>query len=144
VVGIGLGFLIYLRGYSVVGPLMKIAPLRWINIWLYRRMYFDELYFAIFVSVIMGLSKLSAAFDRYVVDGMVNLAGYGTKQLAMLMGLNDRVVVDGSVNGVAALAQDLGAAVRAPQTGRIRLYVTVLMGAVAIGLTAAIIVVLSR
>ena len=67
-IGIGAGFLIYMNGYSVVAPLMSIAPLRWINIWLYRRMYFDELYFAIFVSVTMGLSKLSAAFDRYVVD----------------------------------------------------------------------------
>ena len=57
--------------------------------------------------------------------------------------MNDKYVVDGAVNGVATLTQDLGAAVRAPQTGRIRMYVTVLMVAVALGLAGAIIVVLS-
>jgi hypothetical protein len=53
-------------------------------------------------------------------------------------------VVDGAVNGIAAIAQDAGAAVRAPQTGRIRMYVTILMIAVTLGLAGAIIVVLSR
>jgi hypothetical protein len=48
------------------------------------------------------------------------------------------------VNGLANLAQDVGAAVRAPQTGRIRMYVTVLMIAVTLGLAGAIIIVLSR
>jgi hypothetical protein len=47
------------------------------------------------------------------------------------------------VNGAGRLTHDLGAAVRAPQTGRIRMYVTVLMVAVALGLAGAIIVALS-
>ena len=50
----------------------------------------------------------------------------------------------GAVNGAADLAQGLGAAVRAPQTGRIRMYVTVLMLAVTLGLAGAIIVMLSH
>jgi hypothetical protein len=45
---------------------------------------------------------------------------------------------------VAALSQELGAVVRAPRTGRIRVYVTILMAAVSLGLAGAIIVVLSR
>ena len=52
-------------------------------------------------------------------------------------------VENGAVNGVADLTQELGAAVRAPQSGRIRLYVTVLMGVVALGLVAAILIALS-
>jgi hypothetical protein len=44
---------------------------------------------------------------------------------------------------LAAVTQDLGAAVRAPQTGRIRMYVTILMAAVAIGLAVVVIVALS-
>ena len=59
-------------------------------------------------------------------------------------GLTAPYVVDGAVNGMAVLSQDLGAAVRAPQTGRIRMYVTVLMIAVTLGLAGAIIIVLSR
>ena len=66
------------------------------------------------------------------------------KQTAFGAGATDKYVVDGAVNGMATLSQELGAAVRAPQTGRIRMYVTVLMVAVTLGLAGAIIVVLSR
>ena len=44
----------------------------------------------------------------------------------------------------ADLAQDLGTLVRTPQTGRVRMYVTVLMVAVALGLAATVILVLSK
>jgi NADH:ubiquinone oxidoreductase subunit 5 (subunit L)/multisubunit Na+/H+ antiporter MnhA subunit len=142
--GIGLGFLLYADGYSVARKLHAIKPLGWIHEWLYRRMYFDELYFSVFVAVVMGLSKFAGFFDKYVVDGLVNLVGWTTKGISSLAGLNDRVVIDGAVNGAASLAQGVGAAVRAPQTGRVRMYVTVLMIAVALGFAGAIIVILSR
>jgi NADH-quinone oxidoreductase subunit L len=143
-IGMGAGFLLYMNGYAVANVLMKIPPLRWIHTWLYRRMYFDELYWYVFVNLTMALSWLSAAFDRYVVDGIVNFAGWATKKTSDAVGLHDQFVVDGAVNGIASVAQDLGAAVRAPQTGRIRMYVTILMIAVTLGLAGAIVVVLSR
>ena len=141
-VGIGIGVLIYARGYAVADGLFSITPLRWIHTWLYRRMYFDELYFAVFVGLTMALSKLSGWFDRIVVDGAVNLAAFVVERLSALAGLNDKYVVDGAVNGAADVAQSLGTIVRAPQTGRIRMYVTILMLAVAIGLAASIFAVL--
>jgi proton-translocating NADH-quinone oxidoreductase chain L len=143
-IGIGLGVIVYWNGYWIAGPLMKIPPLNWIRIWLYRRMYFDELYFSVFVAITIGFSRMAAAFDKLVVDGIVNLAGWSVKQLSFAVGLNDKYIVDGAVNGAADLAQGLGAAVRAPQTGRIRMYVTVLMIAVTLGLAGAIIVMLSH
>jgi NADH-quinone oxidoreductase subunit L len=143
IIGIGAGFLIYRNGYSIANKLMAIPPLRWIHWWLYRRMLFDELYFAVFVDFTRYFSMFCAAFDKYIVDGLVNLAGWATKQVSFLAGANDKYVVDGAVDGVATLSQQLGAAVRAPQTGRIRMYVTVLMAAVTLGLAGAILVVLS-
>jgi NADH-quinone oxidoreductase subunit L len=142
IVGIGLGVLVYLRGYTVANRLMKIAPLRWIHTWLYRRMYFDELYMGVFVLFTIGLARLSRAIDTYVIDGLVHLGAWITRRLAALAGRHDEVVVDGVVSGVAELAQGLGAAARMPQTGRIRLYVTVLLGFVALGVTAAIVIAL--
>ena len=144
VIGIGLGFLIYRNGYAVATKLHAVRPLGWIHTWLYRRMYFDELYFAVFVSIVMGLSRLAGFFDKYVVDGIVNLAGWLVRSGSNLAGLNDKYVVDGAVNGAATLAQDLGSIVRAPQTGRVRMYVTVLMVAVCLGAAGTIIVVLSH
>jgi NADH-quinone oxidoreductase subunit L len=143
VVGIGLGVAIYSGGYKFANMLVCIPPLGWIHTWLYRRMYFDELYFSVFVAITMGLSRFSAWFDRTIVDGVVNLVGWTVRQTSVLVGLNDKYVIDGAVNGAGRLTQDLGAAVRAPQTGRIRMYVTVLMIAVAVGLAAAILVALS-
>src|SRR5439155_17928275 len=144
IVGIGAGFLLYMNGYAIVAPLTAVPPLSWLRIWLYRRMYFDELYDVLFVRIVVrGSSALAGWFDKYIVDGLVNGAGWTVRQMSVLVGLNDKNVVDGAVNGVADLTQDLGAAVRAPQSGRIRLYVTVLMGFVALGLAAAIIIALS-
>jgi hypothetical protein len=97
----------------------------------------------VFVAITMGLSRFSAWFDRVVVDGIVNFAGWAVKQISVAAGLHDKYVVDGAVNGVGKLTYDLGAAVRTPQSGRVRVYVTLLILAVAIGLAGAIIVALS-
>jgi NADH-quinone oxidoreductase subunit L len=71
VVGIGLGVLVYWNGFKVANAVLRFPLLRWVNIWLYRRMYFDELYMGIFVAITMGISKLAGIFDKYVVDGLV-------------------------------------------------------------------------
>jgi NADH-quinone oxidoreductase subunit L len=143
IVGIGAGFLVYMNGYRVAALLTARGPLALVRIWLYRRMYFDELYFALLVNTVLLISWISATFDKYVVDGLVNGAAWAVRGASRVIGLNDTYVVDGAVNGIASVTQDLGAAVRAPQTGRIRAYVTILMAAVAIGLAVAIIVTLS-
>jgi NADH-quinone oxidoreductase subunit L len=143
VLGIGAAWGIYVGGYRIANSVVRIWPMGWIHKWLYHRMYFDELYYWFFVQVVMTASEISAAFDRYVVDGVVNGVAWLTRQASIGAGMNDQYVVDGAVNGVADLAQEIGAAVRTPQSGRIRLYVTVLMIAVALGLAGAIIVVLS-
>ena len=143
VVGIGLGFGIYMNGYAIADVAMRFLPVRMVHTWLYRRMCFDELYFSVFVAITIGLSRFSAWFDRTIVDGIVNLAGWTVRQSATLVGLHDKYVIDGAVNGAGKLTYELGSAVRVPTSGRIRVYVTVLMVAVALGLAGAIIVALS-
>ncbi len=144
IVGIGLGIVMYLPGYSIARRLVAIPPLGWIHQWLYHRMYFDELYFSVFVGITLSLSALAAWFDRWIVDGLVNGAAWAVRQSAFAAGAHDKYVIDGAVNGMGDLAQDIGAAVRSPQTGRIRMYVTVLFVAVALGMAGALIAVMSR
>jgi proton-translocating NADH-quinone oxidoreductase chain L len=144
VAGITLGVIIYWRGFAVTDVLLRFPPLRWLRTWLYRAMYFDELYAAVVLTLTRVLVALVAFVDRYVVDALVNAAARLTRGLSGLVGLNDRFVFDGAVDGVAAAARGIGGAVRAPQTGRIRLYVTVLLSAVALGLAGAIVAVLAR
>jgi NADH:ubiquinone oxidoreductase subunit 5 (subunit L)/multisubunit Na+/H+ antiporter MnhA subunit len=140
-VGIGLGVAIYLNGYAVANALMKIPPLRWIHNWLYRRMYFDELYATVLVGPVMWVARFGAWLDRKFVDGLVNWAAHAVKRSSDVAGLHDRYVIDGAVNGMATATRSLGSAVRAPQSGRIRMYVTVLLAAVVIGIAAAVIVI---
>ena len=141
--GIGLGVLVYWRGFAIPRAMLKFRPLHWIHIWLYRGMYFDEMYTGVFITITAAFSAVAAALDRYVVDALVNLSAWLTRRISGLISRYDDYVVDGAVNGVVTLARDIGVAARAPQTGRIRTYVTVLMVAIAIGLAGAIIVVLS-
>ena len=143
VLGIGAGWGMYLGGYRIANSIVRVPPMGWIYKWLYHRMYFDELYYWVFVKIVMGAAMFSRWFDSKVVDGVVNGVAWLTRQASVGIGLHDRYVIDGAVNGVGNLAHGVGAAVRTPQSGRIRMYVTVLMIAVALGLAGAIIVVLS-
>ena len=68
-----LGFAMYCRGYGLMTR-VESHPARvgWIHEWLYRRMYFDELYQTVFVAFTAGVSMILAALDRVVVDGAIN------------------------------------------------------------------------
>jgi proton-translocating NADH-quinone oxidoreductase chain L len=143
VVGIGLGILVYSKGLTIPNALLRVPPLRWLNIWLYRAMYFDEMYAGVVVACTMALAAVAAVVDRYVIDALVNLSARVVRRGAALARLCDQFVLDRAVSATAEMVQEIGAAARAPQTGRIRTYVTALMVAVALSLAGAIIVVLS-
>ena len=144
-VGLGLGAAVYWKAYAVAAVLLKFPPARWVRIWLYRGMYFDELYQIVCVDgIILGGAAICRGFDRWVIDGLVNGTATAVRRISMAAGWTDRRVVDGAVNGTGELAHGIGAAMRSVQSGRIRLYVMVLMAAVALGLAGAVIVALSR
>lgn len=136
--GLGLGFVLYVRGFAFTAWLRRVWPMRWIWAWLYNEMYFDELYYAVPVEIVHALSRMGRWIDRRAVDGTVTSLAAGVRGASRLAGLNDRYVVDGVVEGMAELAQGVGAAVRTPQNGRLRLYVTVAAAVIAVGLTAAV------
>jgi NADH-quinone oxidoreductase subunit L len=137
-VGIVAAVVIYGRGLGLASSIARVTPIRWLHTWLLHKMYFDELYAFLFAGPFMLLTKVAGWFDRVVIDGVVNLAATSTERLSRMVGWHDRRVVDGAVTGVGHLAWELGAAARAPQTGRVRLYVTALMLVVVIGLAVTV------
>jgi NADH-quinone oxidoreductase subunit L len=143
VFGIGLAVLIYSKGLAIPNALLRFPPLRWLKVWLYRAMYFDELYAGIIVAFTMALATVISVIDRYVIDAIVNLTARVVRRGSVLAELSDRYVFDRAVSATTEMVQEIGVAVRAPQTGRIRTYVTALMVALALCLAGAIIVVLS-
>jgi NADH-quinone oxidoreductase subunit L len=84
--------------------------------------FFDQLYAATIYRGLLAFNRFNAAFDRYVIDGIVDGSGYLYRFVSWVIGLFDNGVVDGLVNGVAAFFQGLGEGLRRVQVGRIQTY----------------------
>jgi NADH-quinone oxidoreductase subunit L len=82
------------------------ALLRFLHRLLLHRYYVDTLYDWIARYLVLGLGHVAAAFDTYVVDGLVN--------------------------GVAHLVTSFGSGLRRVETGKVQAYMTVFFGGIAI------------
>jgi NADH-quinone oxidoreductase subunit L len=73
VTGIGLAAFLYLGDDGLVLALKRLlAPLYVLS---YGKLYFDPIYFALFVWPLEMLARLSYWIDRRLIDGLVNLVG---------------------------------------------------------------------
>ena len=131
--GILLAFVLYVlrRGW----PARITAALGLVYQTVRDRYYADEVVAFTVVRPSFALARFLTAFDRVVVDGLVNLVGRGGRAVGFLSAWFDRTFVDGAVNGVGAVTQVFGSAVRLLQTGRVQQYAAF---AVAGGLLAAV------
>jgi len=84
--------------------------------------YFNMLYDRVIVKGLIETSRFFYAFDRAVVDGIVNRSGAMVRLLANLSQWLDRNVVDGLVNGVGKLSFNLGGILRGSRKGKVQYY----------------------
>jgi len=105
-----------------------------------NRMYIDTVYGWVFVRGGLALAAGLRWFDAHVVDGLVNLVGWGTVVVSRLHRLFDTYVVDGLVNLVGWATRGLGVLLRPLQTGRAYNYILV----AAAGLVVIVVVSLWR
>ncbi len=84
--------------------------------------FFDEFYAATVYRATLWWAQVCAAFDRIIVDGIVNGSGHLTRLVSSVSGSIDKYVVDGAVNGVASVMHGFGEGFRRIQTGRIQTY----------------------
>lgn len=98
----------------------------------YNKWYFDELYNSTFISITLGISKISAWFDRRIIDGIVDGSAYITKHFAFFTGTFDRVVVDGLVNLTAYISGFIGLLFRRFQTGKVQTYIVLVVFSIVI------------
>ena len=106
------GILLYLPGMKYSS---KIAALPGVNIlytWAHNKFYFDALYDVFLVGLGKTIAAVAAAIDKYLVDGVVNLAGWITRVFSFFVGAFDNSVVDGAVNGAASVATAGGQVLR--------------------------------
>lgn len=101
---------------------------------LVNKYYFDYLYEEVIVNFVKHPFARGVNWvNQNVIDGVVNLVGTGGVASAKWVHKNiDRAIVDGTVNGVARTADEMGGALRKTQTGRIQHYTAVFFGGVAV------------
>ncbi|MEJ2616645.1 MAG: proton-conducting transporter membrane subunit, partial [Ignavibacteriaceae bacterium] len=89
----------------------------------YNKWYFDEFYNGVFVAGTLALSRGLAWFDAHIIDGIVNGTAAVTKNVSKFSGKFDNVVVDGAVNFAAYFSGFIGLILRRFQTGKVQTYI---------------------
>jgi NADH-quinone oxidoreductase subunit L len=85
----------------------------------------DEIYRATFVALSLGFMNLFWLIDRWIVDGLVNLAGRVAAFFSWLDYLFDKYVVDGIINQTAEILGESADVLRLMQTGRVQNYLLI-------------------
>ena len=128
--GILLAFVFYhWKKVNVDALTEKIKPLYTFSL---NKWYFDELYDKTFVNGTIMLSKALGWFDLKVIDGIVNGAAAVTKSLSFFVGNFDRIVIDGLVNLTAYLSGFFGLLFRRIQTGKVQTYIVLVIFSIVI------------
>ena len=138
IIPIALAYLIYRPGYVIADKIAAIPGIKQIHWWLYNKMGFDGLFDIVVVSIVKIVSNFIGLVDRGVVDGIVNLFGYLTKQLAFGIGFFDWELVDGAVRGTGRSVVRLGRRFHLAQSGNLRGYVMYLILSIMLGLIITI------
>jgi NADH-quinone oxidoreductase subunit L len=99
---------------------------------LYNKWYVDELFDFLFVNGLgKGGGQVCSAFDRDVVDGGVNGAGWLTRAIATISNWWDKWIIDGLlVNGPAIVTRLVSYPVRLVQWGLVQWYALVMVAGV--------------
>jgi NADH-quinone oxidoreductase subunit L len=108
-----------LRTRDLVGQRGFLASYRRVLENLY---YVDAFYNKVVVGSVMALRLVLAFFDKWVVDGLVNLTAGVTKVISAICGLIDFNGVDGAVRATGAGVLRAGKNLRDIQTGRLHDY----------------------
>jgi NADH-quinone oxidoreductase subunit L len=120
---IGIGIARYFYASRTELPDRLASACKPLHTVLYHKWYVDELYDLLFVNgLAKGGGQLCANFDRSVVDGGVNGAGWLTRFTSKVSIWWDTWIVDGAVRLTGFLVKLLSYPVCILQTGRVQAY----------------------
>jgi NADH-quinone oxidoreductase subunit L len=125
--GLTVGFFLYRRGVAPgeIDPMRKwLGPVWWL---FHRKYYVDELYHATIIPFTIWLASILFKFDdKWVIDPIVNFIGRLGVWISAVLAAFDHYVVDGVVNGSAYVADFMGGVLRRTQNGQVQVYLLVL------------------
>lgn len=122
---IGLIYLAYQR--YVKNRFSKLSNRGFVYKLSFHQLYLDRFYELALVPSVLFFSKAIFAFDRYVVDGVVNGTALFTRKISSISSWFDGYVIDGFVNQTARISGIIGHYFRNFQSGRIQRYLTLML-----------------
>lgn len=133
IIGIYVAYVLYYRGGYEGAKAIRVR-IKKIHYIVENKYFVDEIYNLLIVENIKILAYLLAIFDKYIIDGFINIVGRITVVFANFDGIVDKYVVDGIVNLVAGGIKYAGERLRGLQTGRIQDYVYIMISGGFLGL----------
>jgi NADH-quinone oxidoreductase subunit L len=128
--GLVLGWVVFSVMAASLGRLKR--PFRGLEAACANKFWVDELYREVVLRPTYAVARFFAWTDVAGIDGAVNAVGRGGRWAARASGLTDDICVDGVVRDVGAVALAGGERVTRTQNGRIRFYLSVSIGIVAV------------
>jgi NADH-quinone oxidoreductase subunit L len=105
-----------------------------------RKYYVDEAYNRVFVGGVLALGRIADWFDRRIIDGLVDGAAALARGVSRLSIFFDEGVVDGAVNGVGRVHLAASSLLRRLQTGFVYNYALAVVLGAALVITLVIVV----
>ena len=118
--GIGVAWFFYIKNPNM--PLFLSWRFKTLYATLTNKWYVDEIYETYVINSTKRFSDFLCWVDVYVVDGLVNGAAALTQELSNTSVWFDETVVDGAVNGAATRTEALALRLRTLQTGHVQNY----------------------
>ncbi len=130
--GLLVGALMYYEPWKCIEPARVKAALKPVYALLVNMWYFEAAY----QLMVAGLVRLAIAlwmFDKWIIDGLVNLVGWLTLLFTRVSAWFDKWIIDGLVNLVGLVTGWTGRQLRWVQNGQVQTYLLlVLVGVVAL------------
>jgi NADH-quinone oxidoreductase subunit L len=126
--GLALGYLVYRDGLpeGKIDPLRRwLGPLWWA---MHRKFWVDEFYSYTVLAFTRGTARFMYWIDDvWVIDPLINALGRIAVWGAELSARFDRYVIDGIVNAVAWVSDRAGSVLRNTQSGQVQVYLMVVV-----------------
>jgi len=126
--GIAIGWAVY-KDRTVVDPMQRRLGRVWTV--LLNRYYIDDLYMA---AIVLPVRDRLSAFvywtNQHILDGIVNGAAALARGLSRVVAWIDRTIIDGAVNGLGQITGESGGLLKYLQSGNVQWYAVALFAGV--------------
>ena len=122
--GIGLAYLMYVK--KVISSEKIAAAIKPLYLYSLNKWYWDEIYYYCIITPFLGACNVAYAFDAWIIDGSVNGVALVAQGFSFLQYVIDKYIVDGIVDLTGWVTDKSSKVLRLVQTGLVQNYLLML------------------